>query len=144
MCKVSQNSNKSFRRSCAYKVHGRMDGRMDEQTGWFLYTPPPQTLFAGGIIRQWCIWDFRFHTLLPVLIALESYHWTRKQSTLYVGYGYFLLTSFLCHHRLSMELHYNCFLVCTLLLRWLQNIHTAGSVRFDDSVIGSSPYELCV
>ena len=26
-----------------------------------------------------------------------------------------------------MELHYNFFIVCTLLLRWLQNIHTAGS-----------------
>ena len=25
LCKVSQNSNKSFRRSCAYKVHGRTD-----------------------------------------------------------------------------------------------------------------------
>lgn len=76
-------------------------------------------------IRQWCIWDFRIHTSL--VIALESYYWIRKQSTLYVGYGYFLLTSFLCHHWLSMELHYNFFIVCTLLLRWLQNIHTAGS-----------------
>ena len=25
LCKVSQKSNKSFRRSCAYKVHGRTD-----------------------------------------------------------------------------------------------------------------------
>ena len=36
MCKVSYKSNKSLRRSCAYKVHGRMDG----WTRWFLYTPP--------------------------------------------------------------------------------------------------------
>ena len=45
LCKVSQKSNKPFRRSWAYKVHGRTD----RQTGWFPYIPP-QTLFARGII----------------------------------------------------------------------------------------------
>ena len=102
LCKVSQNSNKPFRRSCAYKVHGppfrksiswiispfkfwtatiflhahlqvvyykcakfhknpisRLGGvaltrYMDGWTGWFLYTP--QTLFAGGIKRNFDIW----------------------------------------------------------------------------------------
>jgi hypothetical protein len=96
LCKVSQNTNKPFRRSCAYKVHdppfresiswiispfkfwtatiflhahlqvvyykfvkfhknpiSRLGGvaltrYMDGRTGWFLYTPLPPTLFAGG------------------------------------------------------------------------------------------------
>jgi hypothetical protein len=36
-------SNKLFRRSCAYKVHGQTDGQGNS------YIPPSQTLFADGI-----------------------------------------------------------------------------------------------
>ena len=35
-------------RSCAYKVHGRMDGRTDRRDDSYI---PPQTLFAGGIMK---------------------------------------------------------------------------------------------
>jgi hypothetical protein len=41
-----------LRRSFAYKVHGRTDGRdgwMDGRTGWFLCTSP--NFFAGDIIK---------------------------------------------------------------------------------------------
>ena len=57
LCKVSQNSNKPFRRSCVYKVHDppyswkyKLNRRTDGQGDY--YIPPPQTLFAGGIKKN--------------------------------------------------------------------------------------------
>ena len=43
LCKVSQKSNKPFRRSCAYKIHGR--------TEWFLYIHP--NFVCGGYNNGW-------------------------------------------------------------------------------------------
>jgi hypothetical protein len=40
--------NKPFRRSCAFKVHGRTDRRTDGQGDSYI---PPKTLFAGGMKR---------------------------------------------------------------------------------------------
>ena len=64
--KVSQKSNKPFRRSCAYKVHGRTDGQTDARTDRVIPVYPPNFVykkklgFDCSMVRTACFFAFCF------------------------------------------------------------------------------------